>query len=143
MQTQVASCNHTEVKGNILGSKSSIHDRNFRKLWRYFFHLIFAGSTFFFKILKALHKFELKNPTVKVYVPMLVALRKLFLINYFQILIFDKRQMKLLQTRRKKLQEEYTRAWTKSLKSIEKVVYSFSTEKMFWTFYNIPRKMSL
>ena len=37
---------------------------------------------------------------------MLVALRKLFLINYFQILIFDKRQMKLLQTEREKLQEE-------------------------------------
>ena len=47
MQTQVANCNHTEVKGNILGSKSSIHDRNFWKFWRYFFHLIFAGSTFF------------------------------------------------------------------------------------------------
>ena len=106
MQTQVGTCNHAEVKGNILGSKSSIHDRNFRKFWRYFFHLIFAGSTFFFKILKALHKFELKNPTVKVSVPMLIALRKLLLKNYFQILIFDKRQMKLLQTRRKKLQEE-------------------------------------
>ena len=37
---------------------------------------------------------------------MLVALRKLFLINYFQILIFDKRQMKLLQTEREKPQEE-------------------------------------
>ena len=48
MQIQVATCNHTEVKGNILRSKSSIHDRNFRKFWRYFFHLIFVGSTFFF-----------------------------------------------------------------------------------------------
>ena len=27
MQTQVATCNHTEVKGNSLRSKSSIHDR--------------------------------------------------------------------------------------------------------------------
>ena len=37
---------------------------------------------------------------------MLIALRKLLLKNYFQILIFDKRQMKLLQTEREKLQEE-------------------------------------
>ena len=37
---------------------------------------------------------------------MIIALRKLFLKNYFQILIFDKRQMKLLQTEREKLQEE-------------------------------------
>ena len=37
---------------------------------------------------------------------MIIALRKLFLKNYFQILIFDKRQIKLLQTRKKKLQEE-------------------------------------
>ena len=106
MQIQVVTCNHTEVKGNILRSKSSIHDRNFRKFWRCFFHLIFVGSTFFFKILKALHKFELKNLTVKVSVPMVTALRKLLLKNYFQILVFDKRQMKWLQTRKRKLQEE-------------------------------------
>ena len=136
MQTQVAYCNHTEVKGNILGSKSSIHDRNFRKFWTYFFHLIFAGSTFFFKILKALHKFELKNPTVKVSVPMLIALRKLLLKNYFQILIFDKRQMKLLQTRRKKLQEEIH----ESLDEVVKEHWESRLQFLYWKdVLNIPQ----
>ena len=37
---------------------------------------------------------------------MILALKKLFLKNYFQILIFDKQQKKLRQTRKKKLQEE-------------------------------------
>ena len=129
MQIQVATCNHTEVKGNILRSKSSIHDRNFRKFWRYFFHLIFVGSTFFFfKILKALHKFELKNLTVKVSVPMVTALRKLFLKNYFQILAFDKRQMKWLQTRKRKLQEEIH----KNLHEVVKDLWESRSQFLCW-----------
>ena len=51
-----------------------------------FFILSELGQPFF----KTLHKFELKNLTVKVPVPMVIALRKLFLKNYFQILAFDK-----------------------------------------------------
>ena len=64
-----------EVKGNNLRSKSSIHDRNFRKFWKYFFCLVFVGLPFF-KILKALHKFELKNLTVEISVSMVIVLRK-------------------------------------------------------------------
>ena len=39
----------------------------------------------FFKILKALHKFELKNLTAKISVPMVIVLRKLII---FESLVF-------------------------------------------------------
>ena len=104
MQTQVATYNHTEDKGNNLRSQSSIHDRNFWKFGRFFFHLIFVGSPFFFKILKALHKFELKKSYDENFCPHGNCFKKIDYIwkSCFQKLIFDKWQMKWYQTKKKK-----------------------------------------
>ena len=72
MRTQATIFNDRTVKGNDLKSKSSIYDRDFRKIFRYFFHLIFVGLPFFcflFLIMKARHEFEFKCPTAKIFVP--------------------------------------------------------------------------
>ena len=74
MQAQVANFNHTQVKGNNLRSKSNIHDRNFC--------LIFVGSPFFFKIIKALRKFELKNLMAKISASMVIVLRRLIIFEF-------------------------------------------------------------
>ena len=55
---------------------------------------------------------------VKVAVPMVIALRKLFLKNYFQILVFGKWQMKWLQTRKRKLQEEIRKSLDEVVKEV-------------------------
>ena len=132
MQTRVATCNHTEVKGNNIRSKSSIHDRNFPKFWRYFFSfdLCWIALFCFFEVLHALHKFELKYLTAKISVPMVIVLK-----YCFQILVFDKRQVKWLQTRKRKLQEEIRKSLDEVvIESFEKVIHSCSTDKMFWKF---------
>ena len=54
----------------------------------------------------------------------------------FQILIFDKGQLKWFQAKKRKFQEKIS-------KGLEEVVHSSSTDKMFCEFQNITRKMSL
>ena len=80
----------------------------------FFFHLIFVGSPFFFKILKAL---QLKKSYDENFCPHGNCFKKIDYIwkSCFQKLVFDKWQMKWHQTKKRKLQEEIQ-------KSLDKVV---------------------
>ena len=50
----------------------------------------------------------------------------------FQILVFDKRQVKWLHARKRKLQEEIQKSLDEVvIESFEKVIHSCSTDKMF------------
>ena len=52
-------------------------------------------------------------------------------IDIFEKLVFDKRQIKWLQTRKRKLQKEIQKSLDEVVKSFEKVVHSYSTDNMF------------
>ena len=75
-----------------------------------FFHLILVGSPFFFfffKILKGPTNLNKKSNNKK-FSPHGNCFKKIdyFWKSHFQILVFDKQQMKWFQTRKRKLQEE-------------------------------------
>ena len=111
IQTQVATCNHTTVKVNDLRSKSSIHDRYFWKFWRCFFsfNLSWIALFCFFNIItKSSSQIWIQMYYGKNFCPRGNVFKKIdyFWNSCFQILVFDKRQMKWLQTRKRKLQEE-------------------------------------
>ena len=117
MQNQVATSNNTPIKRNNLKSKSEIHDRDFRKFWRYFFPFYVRWNALFwaFEILKAPHKFELKC---------------------LQVLVFDNRQVKWLQTRKRKLPKETP----KSLEKFVKELRESRSQLLYWLdILNIPK----
>ena len=120
MQTQVANCNHTEVKGNNLRSKSSIHDRNFWKFWKYFFHLIFVRSPFF-QNTRSSSQIWIKKSYSENFCPHGNCFKKIgycWLWSCFQILVFGKQQIKWLQTRKIKLQKEIQKSLDKVVKKL-------------------------
>ena len=129
MQTLVATCDHTEVKGNNLRSKSSLHDRNFRKFWRYFVHLIFVGSPFF-QNTKSSTQIWIKKSCGENFCHHGNCFKKIdyFWKSCFQILVFDKRQMKRLQTRKTKLQEEIQ----KNLDEVVKELWESRSQLLCW-----------
>ena len=117
MQNQVPTSNNTSIKRNNLKSKSEIHDRDFREFWRYFFPFYVRWIALFwaFEILKALHKFELKC---------------------LQVLVFDNRQVKWLQTRKRKLPKETP----KSLEKFVKELRESRSQLLYWLdILNIPK----
>ena len=103
MQTQVTTCNHMKLKEIILETNQAFMTEISENFEGTFFHLIFFGLPFFcfFKILKALHKFELISA------PHGNCFKKIdyFWKSCFQILVFGRAQVKWLQTRKRKLQE--------------------------------------
>ena len=72
---------------------------------------------------------------MKIDVLKVIVLRKLIIFSksYLQIIVFDKQQVKWLQTRKGKYQE-------KLLNSLEEVALSWSTNKILWKFPKIPKK---
>ena len=108
---QIASCNHTTVKVNDLRSKSSIHDRYFWKFWRCFFsfNLSWIALFCFFNIItKSSSQIWIQMYYGKNFYPRGICFKKIdyFWNSCFQILVFDKRQVKWLQTKKRKPQEE-------------------------------------
>ena len=84
----------------------------------------------FFKILKALHKSELQKSYVENFCPHGNCFKKIdyFWKSYFQKLVFDKRQIKWLQTRKRKLQEEIQ----KSLDEVVKELWESRSQLLYW-----------
>ena len=108
---QIASCNHATIKVNDLRSKSSIHDRYFWKFWRCFFsfNLSWIALFCFFNIItKSSSQIWIQMYYGKNFYPRGICFKKIdyFWSSCFQILVFDKRQVKWLQTKKRKPQEE-------------------------------------
>ena len=62
METQLATCNNTAVKGNNLKSNPNDHDKDFPKISKVLFLSNLCSIALFgtFQTMKLLHKFEFK-----------------------------------------------------------------------------------
>ena len=104
MQTQVAIFNHMEVKGNNLRSKSSI-----------------CWIDLFFQNAKSLSQIWIKKSYRESFCPHGNCFNKIdyFWNPCFQVLVFDKWQMKWLQRRKRKLQEEMQKSIVEVVKELQ------------------------